>query len=141
LCSILPRSWTHSSSTQLLQRVSRRRRHLVSCRVATWPPRLPLPCLHSPGPTVTIISPKSKLPCLSRTAENRPLAAPAMKSPARRRNPVSVEDRPLSSAAGRLVSAARFLVPREDCPLSSRFQGNLAGIHPRSPAAGLEHVR
>jgi hypothetical protein len=51
-----------------------------------------LPCLHSPGLTVTIISPKSKLPCLSRAIENRPLAAPAMKSPARRRNPVPGED-------------------------------------------------
>jgi hypothetical protein len=100
-----------------------------------------LPSLHSPGPTVTIISPKSKLPCLSRTAENRPLAAPATKSPARRRNPVPGEDRPLSSAAGRLVSAARFLVPGEDRLLSSRFQGNLAGVLPRSPAVGLEHVR
>jgi hypothetical protein len=100
-----------------------------------------LPCLHSPGPTVTIISPKSKLPCLSRAAKNPPLAAAAMKSPARRHNPVPGEDRPLSSAAGRLVSVARFLVPREDRPLSSRFQGNLAGVLPRSLAVGLEHVR
>jgi hypothetical protein len=100
-----------------------------------------LPCLHSLGPTITIISPKSKLPCLSRAAENRPLAAPTTKSPARHRNPVLGEDRPLSSTAGRLVSAARFLVPGEDRPLSSRFQGNLAGVLPRSPAVGLEHVQ
>jgi hypothetical protein len=100
-----------------------------------------LPCLYSPSPTVTIISPKSKLPCLSRAAENHPLAAPAMKSPARRRSPVPGEDRPLSSAAGRLVSAARFLIPREDRRLSSRFQGNLAGVLPRLPVVGLEHVR
>jgi hypothetical protein len=72
-----------------------------------------LPCLHSPGPTVTIISPKFKLPCLTRAAKNPPLATPAMKSPARRRNPVPGEDHPLSSAAGRLVSATRFLVPGE----------------------------
>jgi hypothetical protein len=100
-----------------------------------------LPCLHSHGPTITIISPKSKLLCLSRAAENPPLAAPATKSPAWRRNPVPGEDRPLSSAAGRLVSAARFLVPGEDRPLSSRFKGNLAGVLPRSPVVGLEHVR
>jgi hypothetical protein len=100
-----------------------------------------LPCLHSPGPTVTIISPKSKLHCLSRAIENRPLAASATKSPARRRNPIPGEDRPLSSTAGRLVSAARFLVPGEDRPLSSHFQGNLASVLPRSPAVGLEHVR
>jgi hypothetical protein len=100
-----------------------------------------LPCLHYPGPTVTIISPKSKLPCLSRAAENRPLAAPVTKSLARRRNPAPGEDRPLFSAAGRLVSAARFLVPGENRPLSSRFQVNLAGVLPRSPAVGLEHVR
>jgi hypothetical protein len=100
-----------------------------------------LPCLHSPGPTVTIISPKSKLPCLSCAAENHPLAAPATKSPARCRNPVPGEDRPLSSAAGRLVSAARFLVPGEDRPLSPCFEVNLVGILPRLPAVGLEHVR
>jgi hypothetical protein len=100
-----------------------------------------LPCLHSPGPTVTIISPKFKLPCLLRAAKNPPLATPATKSPAQRRNPVPGEDRHLSSATGRLVSVARFLVPREDHPLSSRFQGNLAGVLPRSPVVGLEHVR
>jgi hypothetical protein len=64
-----------------------------------------------------------------------------MKSPARRHNPVPGEDRPLSSATGRLVSAAQFLDPGEDRPLSSRFQGNLAGVLPRSPAVSLEHVR
>jgi hypothetical protein len=64
-----------------------------------------------------------------------------MKSPVRRRNPVPGEDRPLSSDAGRLVSAARFLVPGEDRLLSYRFQGNLAGIFPRSPAMSLEHVQ
>jgi hypothetical protein len=131
----------HSSSTQLLQRVSRCRRRLVSCRVATWAPRPPLALPHSPAPTVTIISPKSTLPCLSRAAKNPPLAAPVMKSPARHRNPIPGEDRPLSSTAGRLVSAARFLVPGEDRPLSSRFQGNLAGVLSRSPVVGLEHVR
>jgi hypothetical protein len=120
--------------TQLLQQVSRHRRHLVSCRVATWGPCPPLPLPHSPAPTVTIISPKSTLPCLSRTANNPPLTAPVTKSPARHRHPVPGEDRPLSSAAGRLVSAARFLVPEKTVRSPLVSKGTL-------PAFFLDHRR